>query len=339
MVSWAGCRPSAKVAHHPKSSVERRNKIGFAVIAALTTSVGAVCAQPGTAAAMATPLEASATKYIEFRNDLSVIDTTVVDNPQAMRNAHLRLASHDPGLLSSGWVAYAALVAADTPAFVESIQRSIAKPKDKEAFLTRLRMDPRSVRELPGAQEAIDAVMAITAKDATKINAIGETFIDRAYSMQNVGWAKRKLPEGMSRVYEARDYASSRERMETPLLPATVAAGAIVPTLGATEPPWQPLWSDAEAEPQVNPRATPIIDRILVLAARYSVGDLNQPVVDGYAKSDQSRRCLNMAMLNFDQCMAATRTAYEEAFCIGEHGLNDVSSCLGWVAGAGDSDE
>jgi hypothetical protein len=42
-----------------------------------------------------------------------------------------------------------------------------------------------------------------------------------------------------------------------------------------------------------------------------------------------------MARLTLRQCIAATRAPYEEAFCIGEHALNDVSACLGWVASAG----
>ncbi|MEZ5929016.1 MAG: hypothetical protein R3C55_11145 [Parvularculaceae bacterium] len=38
-----------------------------------------------------------------------------------------------------------------------------------------------------------------------------------------------------------------------------------------------------------------------------------------------------MATLTLRQCIAATRTPYEEAFCLGEHALIDTASCVGWV--------
>jgi hypothetical protein len=44
-----------------------------------------------------------------------------------------------------------------------------------------------------------------------------------------------------------------------------------------------------------------------------------------------------MAKLTLDQCIAATRAPYEEAFCLGEHALIDIATCTGWVAGAGAS--
>lgn len=75
------------------------------------------------------------------------------------------------------------------------------------------------------------------------------------------------------------------------------------------------------------------MNRVLNLAARYAVSGVNEKTVSVYARNDKSNSCLSFAALTFKQCIAATRTPYEEAFCIGEHGLNDVSSCIGWVAG------
>ena len=280
-----------------------------------------------------TPLEERAANYIEFRNDVQMLEATPIDSNYVTRDAHNRLASHDPTMLSSGWVAYAALVAADTPAFAQSIQDRIANEKGRAAFLSELRSNPRSVRNLGGSQAAIDAVMMMAAKDATKIHNVGDMYISNAYSLQNKSWAKKKINDGTSRVYEAQDYSNSRARMATPLLPASVSSGVKTPGLGSTDQAWQASWSSVSAAPNASPRATPIMDRVLVLAARYAVGDLTGPIVNGYAKNDTSRRCLHTAKLNLDQCIAATRTSYEEAFCLGEHGLKDVSGCIGWVAG------
>ena len=302
--------------------------------AALTTFTGASAqnlSQP-----TITPLEQRASSYIEFRNDIQMIDATPVDSAYATRDAHNRLASHDATMLSSGWVAYAALVAADTPSFAQSLSEKMASKKAKAQFINELRTNPRSVRNLAGAQAAVDAVMMMAAQDATKINSLGDSFIAKAYAIQNKGWAKKKIGnDGTSRVYEAQDYSNSRARMATPLLPASINGGVKTPGLAGTESFWQPSWARTSASPYASPRSGPIMDRVLVLAARYSIGDLSDPIVNGYAKNDKSRRCLATSKLNFDQCIAATRSAYEEAFCIGKHGLNEVSGCIGWVASAG----
>ncbi len=283
-----------------------------------------------------TPLEERAAKYIEFRNDVQMIDVTPIDSALVSRDAHNRLASHTPEDLSSGWMAYAALVAADTPSFVASVRKRVKRPKDRAQFLSELRTNPRSVRSLSGSQAAVEAVLMMAAKDATKIKAVGERYISDAYAMQNKGWAKKKLgSDGTSRLSEAESYAYSRARMSTPVLPASMDAGVRQPGLSTSPNSWTPSWSSVSAYPSANPRATPIMDRILVLATRYAVGDLTAPIVNGYAKSESSRRCHNTAKLNLDQCIAATRTSTEEVFCIGKHGLGEVSGCVGWVAGAG----
>jgi len=76
------------------------------------------------------------------------------------------------------------------------------------------------------------------------------------------------------------------------------------------------------------------MDRVLNLAARYAVGGLNPKIVSVYARNDRADQCLSMAALTLRQCIAATRTSYEEAFCLGEHGLNDIATCTGWIIGA-----
>jgi hypothetical protein len=75
------------------------------------------------------------------------------------------------------------------------------------------------------------------------------------------------------------------------------------------------------------------MNRVLNLAARYSLSGVNAKMVDAYARNDKSDQCLSFAQMTLKQCIAATRAPFEEAFCIGEHALNDVSTCIGWVAG------
>jgi len=46
----------------------------------------------------------------------------------------------------------------------------------------------------------------------------------------------------------------------------------------------------------------------------------------------RSRDCFEMAQLQLYQCMSAARFRYENAFCLGQHGLRDIGTCIGAVA-------
>ena len=111
--------------------------------------------------------------------------------------------------------------------------------------------------------------------------------------------------------------------------------GVTAPGLASGNAAWNPEWGkSAGAGRMTEPNAQVIMNRVLNLAARYSVAGVNAKTVSVYAKNDKSNSCLSFAALTLKQCIAATRAPYEEAFCLGEHALNDTASCIGWVAGA-----
>ena len=281
-------------------------------------------------------LEDRASAYVHLRADIADIEAISMSSANKMRDAHNRLGSYDPKELGGSWVAYAALVAADTPAFSNAIEEATKKKKARAAFLQRLRDDPASVRELEGADAAIDAIRAVAARDATRINALGDRFIADAYRMQNTGWAKAKIAkDGSTRLRASIDYAAKRTWAPvTVATKQTTKAGNVKPNLGG-DAQWSPEWSSTSTPPSEAERTGALMTRALVLAARYAVGDMQPGHVDTYAKAKKSDKCFVNAKLNLDQCIAATRTPYEEAFCLGEHALNDVSRCVGWVANAG----
>ena len=281
-------------------------------------------------------LEDRAARYVHLRADIADIEAISMSSAGVMRDAHNRLGSYDPKELGSSWVAYAALVAADTPSFSDAIEAATKSKKGRAAFLQRLRDDPASIGQIDGAQDAIDAIRAVAARDATRINQLGDRFIADAYSMQNTAWAKAKIPQdGSARLRASTAYAA--ERSWTPLRVATkqqTKAGNTKPNLSG-DATWTPAWSATSTPPSEAAKTGTLMVRALVLAARYTVGDLQQEQVDTYATAKKSERCFTNAKLNLNQCIAATRTPYEEAFCLGEHALNDVSRCVGWVANAG----
>ena len=338
--------PSRRVGKGPvKAGLKTSLKTGLIALIAGSALAGGVSAdtlaQPKDAS-----LERQAANYIQFREDVAVIEAAPFNNSDVTREAHRRLAAHDSTTLSGGWVAYAALVAADTPAFADAIQKELKKKPSRrkgtlggrDGLLSNLAQNPRYASGLGGANDAIEAVLAMTVQDGTRITALGESFKEQAYAMQKTSWGKKRLPSSQTRLSEAAAFGAKRGAPTMPTLASVTENGVVAPSLEKTSGSWEANWGAGGGSGRMSEaNAQVIMDRVLNLAARYSAGALNGKVVEVYARNDKSNRCLSMAKLTLDQCIAATRTPYEEAFCLGEHGLNDVSDCLGWVAGAGAS--
>ncbi len=294
-----------------------------------------------------TPLEIAAASYIQYREDVAAIEATQFDKPAATREAHKRLAAHDPDALTVGWIAYAALVAADTPEFLADLEKEMGKKKrrgrsrlkGRDAFFATLAEDPTYPSKLPGARAAIERVLAMTAQDADRFTQLGETFKAQAYAMQKTNWGKKKIGDGSARNDEASAYASSRAIAALPPFQPLRNNGVTAPSLASVEiETWRHDWgATGVAGSMTNERAQSVMHRVLNLAARYAVGGVNEKLVTVYAQNAKSQQCLSMAKLTLTQCIASTRTPYEEAFCLGEHGLNDIGTCVGWVADAGAS--
>lgn len=290
-----------------------------------------------------TALEKAAAGYIRFREDIAAIEATPFTSAETTREAHRRLATHNSDELSSGWVAYAALVAADTPAFRKALEDAVSskkKGKNKlagaDAFFAELSADPTYPRKLDGADEAIARVLAMTVQDAKRFSTLGEAFKEQAYAMQKTKWGVAKIPASSARISDADSYGRSRASARTPSFAAVTDKGVTSPSLASAEGAWGPDWGKSAGSGRMTePNAEVIMNRVLNLAARYSVSGVNQKTVSVYAKNDRSNQCLSFAQLTLRQCIAATRAPYEEAFCLGEHALNDVSNCVGWVAGVG----
>ncbi|MGD9801258.1 MAG: hypothetical protein AB7F91_02450 [Parvularculaceae bacterium] len=287
-----------------------------------------------------TALERAAADYVRFREDVAVIEATPFNSAETTREAHRRLSAHTAEDLSAGWVAYAALVAADTPAFREALEKEVSSRKKvkglsgADAFFAQLAEDPAYPRKLKGADEAMNRVLAMTTQDAARFTALGESFKEQAYAMQKTSWGKAKIPSSSSRLSDAETYARARPSAAAPTLASTTQKGVTTPGLASANAAWNPEWGKGGGSGQMTePNAQVIMNRVLNLASRYAVSGVNDKTVAVYARNDKSNSCLSFATLTLKQCIAATRAPYEEAFCLGEHALNDVASCIGWVAG------
>jgi hypothetical protein len=280
-------------------------------------------------------IEYAAQPYIQYREDIDHVSSAMPESEDEMRDTYFRLASHDNRTMAASWIAYAAMIAADEPAFAEEIERRMKKRGGTEAFIAELEANPALVRNMPGAEEAVAAIMAFATNDAAKLRKVGDSFISEAYSMQKVAWAKAPINRGgTKRVEDALKFAATRRWADYDRKVKPNRHGAVRPDLFSLAS-WSPDWS--QENEAVNPSARPgtIVTKALILGARYATNTAEQQHLASFGTSTKSERCFTNAKMNLDQCIAATRTPYEEAFCLGQHALNDVSSCVGWPAGVG----
>lgn len=289
-------------------------------------------------------LERAAADYISFREDVNILEATPFSSAETTRDAHRRLSSHQSKELSAGWVAFAALVAAETPEFAQALQNEVKEKRrrrrkelsGRDSFFAKLSADPSYPRQLPGADQAMTRVLQMTSQDGQRIFALGETFKTQAYAMQKTRWGKARIAPSSSRIQDADGFKQSRAKPETQSMAGETNGGVTMSALASNNPNWSADWGVTTSTGSMTEKnAQVIMDRVLNLAARYAVGGLNSKTVSVYARNDRADQCLSMAALTLRQCIAATRTPYEEAFCLGEHGLNDIASCTGWILGDG----
>jgi hypothetical protein len=281
-------------------------------------------------------VEMAAQPYVQFRDDVSAVAAVVPGDAQGMREAHNRLASYDNRALAGAWVAYAAMVAADTPAFASEIEQRMKSRRSREAFLEELESNPAMIRNIPGAEQAVKRIMTVATNDSARLREMGDAFIASAYDMQKEPWARRELAlAGMQRVNSALSYAAKRDWANYSGRESQRGKhGAIRPTL-ASHSSWSDNWAGVSAPLNPTARAGTVITKALIVGAHYTMDTATQSHLASFGTSKKSERCFSSAKMNLAQCIAATRTPYEEAFCLGQHALNDISSCVGWPAGAG----
>jgi hypothetical protein len=275
--------------------------------------------------------------YAGFETDLSAVSAARVDSADALDGVLLALARHDPAALSRGWRAYAALTAAQSPAFVHGLQMR-ARAAGRAAVLRQLIRDPTYARRRPaGANEAIALMLATMSADASRLSVAADRYDGFADE-----WGRSApfaAPDDSQR--SARDQRLHEARM-APLAPAIAARLHIAPL--AASPASDPtglggaqFWDDLTGLPAataapMHPRADrgALIDRALTIAGIVAIEATPQSTarIDALLDDPSSRACLNVEQLEFRQCISVSHGADEEAACLARHGLRNVETCL-----------
>ncbi len=320
-------------------------------LAAWTTT--AAVALLGSASAQTAPedgnLQTAITAYAAYHNDVSELRASSPRDANTLETALDRVARHNRDELTRGWIAYGAQTAAQSPAFVQGV-RDAASYYGRDAVIWAVTVDPAYARSLRGGQEATRMLLDSANADSQRIISVADRYQELAYSIQRQRWANTVAPAQAARVQRIRTLG--REGAPDDAVPSTVsprlsvAALSVQPTSDPTAYGGRRFWDAVRGGDQVvevaatapvpqraNLTRAEALDRMSAVAALQALDavEANQSAVSRLISDPRSRDCIEMAQLQLYQCMSAARFRYENAFCLGQHGLRDIGTCIGAV--------
>ena len=289
--------------------------------------------------------------YAAYQSDVTQLRTSDVRNADDLEQAIDTVARHNRDALTRGWIAYGSSIAAQSPAFVQGV-RAAADYYGRDAVIWAVSVDPSYARGLRGGNEATRMLLESANADSARIVAVADRYQELAYALQRQRWANAVAPRQADRVQRVRSLG--REGAPASAVPSEVAPRLRVAPLSlspANDPTayggrrfWDAVSGNAEV---VEVAATPVsyqwrvnvtrgeaLDRMSAVAALQALNavETHQSAVTRLIADPRSRDCFEMAQLQLYQCMSAARFRYENAFCMGQHGLRDVGACIGAVA-------
>lgn len=320
----------------------------------------AVVALMGVASAQTTPaasaqdsadVRAAVNAYAAYQDDVSELRSVRISTANDLEGALDRVAHHNRDALTRGWIAYGAATAAQSPAFVRGV-REAAAYYGRDAVIWAVSVDPAYARGLRGGSEATRLMLDSANADSARIVDVAERYREMAYTLQRQRWANAVAPQQAARVQRVRSLgaqgapvtAISADLTQRLAVAPLTLSPASDPTVYGGRRFWDAVRGGTEVTAvsstpvsyqwRVNVTRGEALDRMAAVAALQALdaADANQSAVSRLISDPRSRDCFEMAQLQLYQCMSAARFRYENAFCMSQHGLRDIGTCIGAVA-------
>ncbi len=260
----------------------------------------------------------AASVYLAFSREMAAIEGGFQD-PEAIQAAIRRGSAYDPAQLSRGLVAYASIVALQSPEFVQGVRQYATDRATREQLAANIIADPRWASHLPGADAAAGLIVTTLRTDITSLNRAADSIENDAYAIQADGrrsWAVAQVVGRESRLADAKTRSTQAMLPSAPEAARLLAAAHSGSGLG--------LSGNRRRETSYPP----VVERALAIAALAALGEAGDATrTDGLQNDTVSQTCLTESKLNLFQCLAASRPSYEDVFCLGRHIVRDIASC------------
>lgn len=263
----------------------------------------------------------AASIYVAFTREMAATRGGF-ESPEAVQAALRRGSAYNPEQLSRGMIAYASIVALQSPEFVAGVRQYASHRATREKLVADIIADPRQASWLPGSEAAAGLIIATLRTDIDALARAADAVENDAYAIQarydpRRGWGVTSGTDLPGRLEAAK--ARSREPMppsapEAAGLFAAAHGGAGLPVSGGPrERPYPPAVEQALA--------------LAALAALGAAGEAARANTDALQHEPDNQRCLASSKLNLFQCLAASRPSYEDMFCLGRHVVRDLGTC------------
>lgn len=305
----AGCGPS-------------RAELEAEAVRVAAAEAAAIAARQAPPIALNDTVAQSAAVFLTYSRDMATIRGGFA-SPEAVQAALRRGAASDPVQISRGLVAYASILALQSPEFVSGVRQAGAEPEARRRLISQIVADPAYASTLPGAEAAASLVIGVLEADILALSAAADSVESDAYNIQYTGdqrhsWGRATAANREGRLQTVKDLsaapalASAAEAAR--LHAASISGTGLDVTAGRT---------------RRGPYASSVTNALAMaaLAALGAAGDNAVANTDALQFDRASQDCLSSAKLNLFQCMAAARPTYEDMFCLGRHVVRDLSTC------------
>ncbi|MFA4893934.1 hypothetical protein [Brevundimonas sp.] len=288
--------------------------------AARLAEAAALAARTPPAISLSESVAQDASVYLAFAREIATLRGGF-ENPEAIQSALRKGSAYDPGQISRGLVAYASIVALQSPAFVSGVNQYGINPTGRQKMIADIVRDPRVASYMPGAPEAAGLIMAALNADITALSAAANSVEDDAYAIQADGrrsWAIAHITDRETRLAGAKSLSGQTmppSATDSARLLAAANSGAGLGVTGGRrrEGPYPPVVTNALA--------------LAALAALGAAGEDARANTVALQSEPTSRNCLHESKLMLFQCLAASRPSYEDMFCVGRHIVRDLATC------------
>lgn len=301
-------------------------------------------------------LPSAAAAYGEYQSEVSTIRATPLGGAAELDKALNTFGAQNADQLSSGWVAYSAMIAAQDKDFAAAV-RDIDSYYGRDRVMTGMRNDVGYARTLKGGEHALQTALAVNAKDAGRISSAAAFVKDQAYKLQDVAWGKSRLKDASGvasklkvNAKTVRPIADAAQKMfggpdlNTVLASVTntqdasvwdkisvFTASAPAAALSSLTPT---SLSQSSSGMKIDPRREGTANRIVTLAAFHvlEAEQTNKDDVKAAMKDKPTFDCIDWSQLQLQACVSAAYTRADLSFCLAEHAIGDAGACFSSVA-------
>ena len=308
-------------------------------------------------------LPSSAATYADYQAKVSGIMTKELGSAKELEAAIDTFGAPNVSQLSSGWVSYSGILAAQNQDFVKEV-RNIDNYYGRERLMLGLERDLGYARTLKGGEQALQTVLAANAKDGGRLSSAGAFVKEQSYKLQKVGWGKERVknPDSILKSMKVSTQATKPVTDAVQKIFSGPDLDAMLTTVAASPASNESLWDKfsviavnapgkalgtvspvtvAPADLKVAPHFNGTANRMITLAALHAIDaeKTNGEQVKATMADPMSRQCLEEAQQYLYGCVSTAYTRYELTFCLARHGLrfeNDkvrsMGGCLAEIA-------